>query len=295
MHPSTQYRRYAMFGLRVESAIDLPELPPAPDGEAADLEIRCGAVRDKGPGHLLEIPSVARFRISGGQRIIVDPATDADPRDIRLFLLGSAMGIALHQRSILPLHANAVDVGGGAVAFMGPSGAGKSTLAAWFHDNGFTVLADDVCVVTLEDGMPFAYPGLPRLRLWRDALVASGRNADDHPPSYRPNSREKDHKFDVAIARTEIPSVALPLKAIFLLEEGSSLDIKPLQGMAAVDVLSTNTYRGGFIRKVGDPERHLATCVAIAQTVPVSRLVRPFDRGRFDQQCRAILALIAKR
>ena len=77
----------------------------------------------------------------------------------------------LHQRSLLPLHANAMVVEGRAIGFMGHPGAGKSTLAAWFHDRGFDVLADDVCVVTPgPDGRPLAHPGIPRLRLWREAL-----------------------------------------------------------------------------------------------------------------------------
>ena len=62
------------------------------------------------------------------------------------------MGAALHQRGILPLHANAVEIDHRAVAFMGASGAGKSTLAAWFHDQGYPILADDVCVIRADDG-----------------------------------------------------------------------------------------------------------------------------------------------
>ena len=83
--------------------------------------------------------------------IVAEPRQGVPDSNVRLFLLGSAMGALLHQRGLLPLHTNAVEVGGRAFAFMGKSGAGKSTLAAWFHDRGFRIVADDVCVVGFDD------------------------------------------------------------------------------------------------------------------------------------------------
>ncbi|HEX2724887.1 MAG TPA: hypothetical protein VHN20_03595, partial [Beijerinckiaceae bacterium] len=197
MHQPDRLRYYRLFDLSIASAIELPELAPLESATGADLVIARG---DGGAhaGYLLEIPDVARFRIDQGQRITVEQADGSDPRDVRLFLLGSAMGIALHQRGMLPLHANAVVIGAAAVAFTGASGMGKSTLAAWFHDRGCRLLADDVVVIGLGESGPLAYPGLPRLRLRRDALLASGRRAEDHQPSYRPDPGI-EHKYDVMI------------------------------------------------------------------------------------------------
>ena len=101
---------------------------------------------------------------------------------MRLYLLGSAMGMLLHQRGLfrstpMPSRSTARRF-----AFMGHSGAGKSTLAAWFHDEGYRILADDVSVIGFgEGGQPTVRPGLPRLRLWRDALDATGRDPGDIP------------------------------------------------------------------------------------------------------------------
>ena len=81
------------------------------------------------------------------RKLSADNVPDAN---IRLYLLGSAMGVLLHQRGLLPLHANAVEIDGKAFAFMGASGSGKSTLAAWFHDHGYRIIADDVCAVRFE-------------------------------------------------------------------------------------------------------------------------------------------------
>src|SRR5687767_37791 len=92
---------------------------------------------------VLRIPEVASYRIDATS-ILVSPAPAVPEQNLRLYLLGSAFGALLHQRGLLPLHANAVEIDGKAVAFMGASGEGKSTLAAWFHDRGFNIIADDV-------------------------------------------------------------------------------------------------------------------------------------------------------
>ena len=285
--------RYRLFGLSIESELLLPEMAREPvDGEGGppDLSIRLGDTPDGASrGYILNIDEVARFIITDGRSITITPAERAGEREIRLFLLGSAMGAALHQRGILPIHANAVEIDGRAMAFMGPSGAGKSTLAAWFHDQGYRILADDVCVIRADEREgAVAYPGLPRLRLWQDALEASGRATADHVPSFHGSADERQ-KYDVPIAPAGAASDPLRLAALFVLESGCELSIERLGGSLAVGAISANTYRGRLIQQVGDPKAHFAACIAIARTTPVLKLSRPFDRNRFAAQCAAIL------
>ena len=138
---------YTVFGLRIRSEIDLPELHPAEGDSQPDVVVRKGRVArpdNPRPGIevldgalLLTIPDVAHFSITGGNEIVVEPGSEVPERNVRLFLLGSAFGALLHQRGLLPLHANAIEVDGRAVAFMGKSGAGKSTLAAGSTIKGF--------------------------------------------------------------------------------------------------------------------------------------------------------------
>ena len=289
MHQPDRLLHYRLFDLSIASEIALPELAPLDGATGADLAIALGDVGGHA-GYLLEIPDVARFRIEQGRRITVEPVDGADPRDVRLFLLGSAMGIALHQRQMLPLHANAVVIGGVAVAFTGASGMGKSTLAAWFHDRGYRLLADDVVVIGLGEAGPLAYPGLPRLRLRRDALLASGRRTEDHQPSYRPDPGI-EHKFDVTIDTRALGADPAPLAAVFLLDRGEEFRSVPLTGMESVELLSANTYRGQFVPVLGNPARHFETCLAIAKAVPTFRLERTFDPATFEAEAAMIVDL----
>lgn len=276
---------YRVFCLKVRSEIPLPELLLEETTADPDIMIARGLVGAK-PGDAdlqvdeagvtLVIPDVAQFRIEGGREIIVEAADRVPETNVRLFLLGSAMGALLHQRGLLPLHANAVEIAGKAVAFMGESGAGKSTLATWFHDQGYRVLADDVCVVSLGlSGSATVLPGLRRVRMWDDALRASGRNPADFPRSYAQEPIYE--KYDVPIEIPDYPVTPLQLAAIYLLERGSDAVIRPVEGMTAVELLFDHTYRGEFVKLAKTSTRHWKTCVETIRRVPLFRAERVWD------------------
>ena len=282
---------YQVFGLRISSEIKLPELFPA-EGADPDVTIRWGTVsagaaeehlEADGDALVLNIAEVARFRIEGGCSILVDSEPNASERNVRLFLLGSAFGALLHQRGMLPLHANAIEIDGRAVAFMGPSGAGKSTLAAWFHDRGYKVLADDVCVVGFDDdGVPQAYPGLPRLRLWVEALELMGRDSEGLNRSYLSDEHEK---FDLPIDVDSAARSQVPLAAIYLLDRGDEFSIVPLRGVQAADAVFANTYRGEYLAKTSGQKQHWESAVRLVRGTPVFCAIREWDPTALEEQC----------
>ena len=202
---------YSVFGLRVRSDLPLPQLFAAP-AKLRLLTFRSGwrscPIARTGPR--APTPTTAAccwssmtslaFKSATAVEILVEPAVDASDQNVRLYLLGSALGMLLHQRGLLPLHANCVEIDGQAFAFMGRPGAGKSTLAAWFHDRGYRLIADDVSVVGFDQQYERAlvYPGVPRLQLWREALEASGRSSSDHPLTWEGD--ESYEKYDVAVS-----------------------------------------------------------------------------------------------
>jgi hypothetical protein len=291
-------KAYSVFGLTISSELELPELYPAPAEPPADVDVVLGPVLAEGlDGGLhavgdaltLVVPEVANFRIEGGRRITADFDAAVPPRNVRLFLLGSAFGALLHQRGLLPLHANAIEIEGQAVAFMGHSGAGKSTLAAWFHDRGHRILADDVCVVRFDaNGDPSASPGLPRLRLWLDVLELTGRELEGLDRSYIGGSAELD-KFDVPVAPQSTIAGPARLAALYLLDRGDGFAIERLGGLGAAEAIFANTYRGAYVAATSTHLNHWRGAIALARATPVFRFVRPMDLGRLDADGEALL------
>jgi hypothetical protein len=284
---------YSVFGLRLHSEIPLPELFEEPAGGVADVSISVGRLPEieggtngrfvvTPEGAILNVPEAGRYLMRNGREILVEPGESE--RHMRLYLLGSAFGAILHQRGLLPLHANSIAIGGRAVAFLGHSGAGKSTMAAWFHDRGFEVLADDVCVVTFEEGRPIAHPGIPRLRMWRDALEASGRSAEAYQLAF-----DDAEKYNVP-TRTKERGRPLELGAIYLLKKGGEDPatplIDPLSGIEALDALVSNTYRGAYVRMLGGTQAHLASCLSLVKATPIFAINRLWGKEHLEPQLR---------
>ena len=311
---SPMLNRYQVFGLRIASEIPCPELlGPEPGGtetshlpasqpppdchwclarlepELAGASVATAQVQIAPGVYQFLIQDVARYRVRDGREILVDPLPDADPGDVRLWLLGTALGALLHQRGLLPLHVSALTLAGGAQAFCGDSGAGKSTLATALHRRGLPLLTDDVGLAVPEvDGVTF-YPGFPRIKLWRDALDHFGL---DHRPLIRDLTRiDKYHlRLDPDDGFQAQP---LPLRRLYLLERGAEADpvrIERVRGHSAISLLQANTYRPGLVRRLGRAAGHLRQCGRVASAIQVFRLRCPWRLDRLDETLDQLLA-----
>ncbi len=277
---------YRAFGLRLQSALPLPELypddvacgavdgsiyvnvrlAPAPPPDAPEI---LPAVRVDADHFWMDVPRVGRFLVRNGREMIVEPCPGAPDGDVRAYLLGSAMGALLQQRGLLPLHASAVAVDGRAVAFIAPAGSGKSTIAMHLQHRGHRVICDDICAVEVADGVARLRPGLRNLKLWRASLGAIARTPDGLEPvladmdKYRVpvDAPAEDRVFDLA--------------AVVLLGWGKEPAIAPLPGAEAVGALIANTFRGQFVAPMGRQAAHWRQCLDLFNAVGVHRLVRP--------------------
>lgn len=276
--------RVRLFGLTIESELPLPGLLPTPECGPPDVNIRRG-ILEGGDANLV-IAEAGSFAVRGGREIIVDAAPHIPERSIRLFLLGSAMGLLLHQRGLFPLHANAFALNGRAVAIAGAPGAGKSTLAAWLLRDGLDLLGDDVLALEVEPDRVLALPGPPRVRLWREALDWFGVDSGVLESSYA--SADYD-KWDLPVAASSLAPEALPLAAVYVLEDGPELNFARPNGGPAAQSLFEHTYRGEYVERIGAAAAHWKAVVTLAATVPVFRLQRPRDLSRLEELGRAVL------
>lgn len=279
-------RLHQAYGLRIRSTLPLPELPPADDGPAADLEIVAGPVptelpgaTDRGvryqaaPGQLLLIvDGIARFLISEGRRIVIESPPGADPEDVRLFLYGSAFAALLHQRGDLVLHGSAIATGDSCVAFLGASGVGKSTTAMACQRRGYPVLTDDVCAVRPDaTGRLLLHPGLPHAKLWLDSL----KQFDLAPDGLR-RIRQALEKRAVPLGET-FATAPLPVRKLYILRATNQPDIQltPVEGPQRLNALKQQTYRFHFVDGLAAKPAHFRAALALAQQATVTRVTRP--------------------
>lgn len=295
--------RYRLFGLTLASDLECPELITAPpkvlSEGPADIQIQLAALEPDlaqatvsharvqiAPGvYQFLIADVARYRVSEGRCIQVDPVAGADPGDVRLWLLGTALGALLHQRGLLPLHVSALALDDTAVAFTGDSGDGKSTLAAALHRRGLPLLTDDVALAVPQAQQVLLYPGFPRIKLWRDALDHFGL---DHRPLIRDLTRTDKYHLRL---QQGFHADALPLRHLYVLERSAdtAIRIEPVRGHEAISLIQAHTYRAGLVRRLGQDGAHLRQCGRIAQRVRVFRFQRSWDLQRLEAGLEALL------
>lgn len=282
---------YRICGLTVASELDFSVAAiPEPKG-VADVIIRRGTVphelshaKQTGPTWqatdgqiLLSLPGIARFLMTEGRDITVEPEGAADEEAFRIFLLGSAMGALLHQRGALVLHAGAVAVNGEAVLFCGPSGAGKSSLVAALNASGYPLITDDVCLLHKDpSGRPMVSPDGRRLKLWADAIDNIAVGARGEVP-VRPGIPKYWIDPPTPALRT-----AVPVRAVYFLRAEAPpfrVGIEALAPLDAVVLMRDNAYRPRLVRVLGQEEQWLDHGLSVLSAGDAFRLTH---RMRFD-------------
>jgi hypothetical protein len=271
---------YVAYGLGLHSEIALPELEAG--GESYDVVVRLGGYV---PPPEIERPvsftfedaetvcirskMAGEFRVHGGREIVIKPTAEADENLLRLFVLGPALAMLLYQRGLLVLHASAVTVGDGAVAFLGYSGRGKSTTAAALHSRGHRVVADDVvAVTTAAPDRPTVWPGFAQLKLWPEVVGRLGA---------KPESLTRlHHTFDKRARRVaeSFSPEPLPLNRLYVLAEADSYRAELLSPQDAVIELVRHSY-GVRLLSTLPGGQHFSRCAHLAKRMPVYRLHRP--------------------
>lgn len=283
---------YFAYGLTLRSRLALPELSTVSPSAAPDVTIeRCNLtpVPEEvtseatllGRFHGNTVHYVWRdygqFLLRGGREVHYCPLPGAPEDTVRAPLLGVVLGTILHQRGIYTLHASAVSVENGAVAFIGQKGAGKSTTAAALHQRGHRLLTDDVMAVEFtEQGTFVVQPAFPRIKLQPDALSALG-----HEPTALPRLHNNLDKRIYSADRNFQPG-ATPLRRIYVLSWGDTCRSSQLSLTDGLVQLLSHAYAARFLGADAAGEKHFRQSQAIVQQVPVHRLERPSDLDRLS-------------
>jgi len=298
---------YKVYGLTIQSELELPELVDV-EPEEPEVRIRFGEFPERLDGliahwqgfmaspsaFILSVDGVARYHINDGRMITIAPELDAERsgsrRDIRLWLLGWAFGVLLHQRGSLPLHVSAVKAPNGVWAFTGGSGEGKSTVAGFLHQRfGHVLVTDDVAVVDLLSSGAVLFPGPRKLRLCVDALNYLGLNGTE----LKRDSSCTD-KFQLDLNR-EKGQLAVTLDCLVQLEtvdDGVTATMERLQGIEAFNVCRDAVYRPLVAACFRQPHETMETLANLCRKVPIYRLRRPRGFEVFEQSLEALSDLM---
>ena len=296
--------RYAAYGLCIESEIVVPWLPTVPDtpDTPPDVTIRVGpapaslpAPADRfgpwetAPGaFLLSVEGVARYLVTGGRDILVEPA-GGDAHDVCIFLVGSVLAACLQQRGVLTLHASAVETAAGAVLFSGVSGAGKSTLLCAMLDRGYAMLADDVTgIVAGPGGRPVALPAFPWSRLWADAVDALRAR-----PRIGARVRPDIEKYLIRTDRFRAAPLAVEAGYFLTGHNRDTIGLERLRSGDALERILLLTYRKRFLHGLGLGPAHFRAAAALARRMRatlVRRPLHPFSVGALADRIEQDLA-----
>ena len=193
---------------------------------------------------------------------------------MELRLLGPVLSYWLERTGIPTLHASAVRLGSGAVAFLGGHGGGKSSLAAAMMLTGSLLLTDDILPVEESGGTFLARPGYPQMRMEPDlAFRFLGRI--EHLAAVCPG----ESKLRVPVGPGgfgTFQDTPLPLTALYLVERHPGpLEILPLPRREAVVELVRHSFSPYLVEAVGLQPRRLDLFARLVRQVPVRRLLCP--------------------
>jgi hypothetical protein len=137
-------------------------------------------------------------------------------------------------------------------------------------------------VVSLDSaGTPLAWPGLPRLKLWRDAAEAFGHDSDKLDRAI-----EGMEKFHIPLNKTSVRR-ALPLSRVYVLDnapDGETPRIKPLSGKEALQAIMVNTYRRNFVKQMGLTRESFLRAATVVRSISVFEAARKRGFDVFENE-----------
>ncbi|MEH7096699.1 aldolase [Neobacillus vireti] len=297
---------YKAFGFNIVSDIIFPELTTINEPqEKHDIqiimsdEIKYKSELEKRPYfHMVRenqvlffIPEVAFFSIQEGYLISFSPLKNVDEGLLRLYILGTCMGVILMKRKILPLHGSAVEISGKVYAFIGESGAGKSTLASAFLNQGFSLLSDDVIPITIQSCSPFVTPSYPQQKLWQESLDQLGIGSTNYQSIY-----DRETKYQVPIA-DKFKIEPRQLAGVFELSKKEGIDdiqLLKIGKLKGFQTLFDHTYRNFLIPRLGLLDWHFDMSSKIINEIDLYQLHRPTGRFTANDLVSMILSTVKK-
>jgi len=183
---------YMIYGKRILSDLFFPQLVEIPSltEEEADIVIRAGIIGEEikalegkqywefGETFSWLYNNTCWFTVENGRAITYELREGGTEMRLCNYLLGFGLAMLHLQRGEMAIHCSALVKNEKAILVAGASGSGKSTTTAELLERGFSLMADDVAVVKVEDDKVICYPAFPYQKLCRDVVEYGGYDMD---------------------------------------------------------------------------------------------------------------------
>jgi hypothetical protein len=219
----------------------------------------------------MDVDGVASYYVSGGNYISICLHPGADINAVELYLNGSAYGVVLHQRKILPLHGSSFKYNNKGIMICGEAGAGKSSLTAVFCMNGGEFFTDDITPIQLKNMNPYVWPLSDRIKLWADSLIQLGHELNG---LNRIDNETDKFYFPLEACRSQLGR----LDQIYILKVEDRVDIRTeeLSGFAKFEALRNEIYRFEYLQGMPENEiEYFGILTRICNCVRAFNILRP--------------------
>ncbi len=287
---------YRVYGVNIESKIEVPEFEVIDSNSDIDVKLSFGVVNEEiidliTQGHRAKyekqdmwfyIEDVAIFHIYNGDAVTIEPMGDKNNKMIKLYIMGSVMGMILLQRNMVAIHGGGIVIDGKGCIFTGQKGAGKSTITTALRKKGYKFIADDVCSINIGETNTIHH-GFGYQKLCEDAMEKLGYNLNEFEP-FRGDLNVNKY---IVPAFDEFTKEEVPLEAVFELSVGDvkEVQIEEILGVDKINKLIENVFRIEMLRYAGGIEPvYFKKCLDIAKNTKMYKIIRPKDVFSVEEQ-----------
>ena len=295
---------YRVYGLNIESTIEIPEFELIDSDCNIDVKLSLGVVKEGiiekiTQGYVANyekkdmwfyVENVAIFHIYNGNTVIVEPMGDKNNKMIKLYIMGSVMGMILLQKNRVAIHGGGIVVDGKGCIFTGQKGAGKSTISTALRKKGYKFISDDVCAINCNE-INTMYHGFGYQKLCEDVMATLGYDTKKYE-TFRGDLNENKY---IVPAFDEFIKEEVPLNVIFELdiEDVDKVKVKEIVGTDKIKYMISNIFRVEMLPYSGGIEpSYFKKCAEIAKNIKYYKNTRPKDIFFVDEQIKLVEDII---
>ncbi|BCN29030.1 phosphoenolpyruvate carboxykinase (ATP) [Anaeromicropila herbilytica] len=238
-----------------------------------------------------DIRDVAKYKITGGNLIQIDLYDKADMELVKVYLLGTCMGVLLLQKGMIAIHGSTIVVNNQAIIITGQCGAGKSTLSTALRLKGYPILSDDISPLTMvESGKVMSVPAFPNQRICHDTAIKLGIDT-----SKLERACSEDFKYNLDISK-EFMNHPVELFGIIQIvpEIMEDVVLTELTKYEKVELIKSNIYCNEFYSRMNYRPSYFKSIIDLANNIHTYRLLRPEGEFTVERQMELIIDVIAR-